>query len=319
MTVPWPRTSPLRALHGIPGFGKGALEISIRRGREHRRTGARVHTSTDLDRCRTVDHRRHPDDRRRSDHSSTSARKSSPSACCKPSSGAVATDQADWSSLIEHAGAPRPTGPPGDPPTAACDPRQRRTRSEITDSDFELLVLALLAESGLPTPVLHHRVHDGERFVAEVDLAYPVCGSPSSSTAPSPRAGGPRAATFASQNDLDPRAAGPSSASPGTGSRLRPDLVVAEIRAAPRGRRRGVTPVSLWSCLTTESCARTTGCGSGRDPVEPVVVVQRIVCDDHKLRRCGAGRRQVVEGLGRGRLAGRRRARGLRTCGRGRR
>jgi len=47
-------------------------------------------------------------------------------------------------------------------------------RDEITDSDFELLVLALIAEAGLPTPVLHHRVLDGERFVAEVDLAYPA-------------------------------------------------------------------------------------------------------------------------------------------------
>ncbi len=46
-------------------------------------------------------------------------------------------------------------------------------REEVTDSDFELLVLGLLREHGLPEPVVHHRVYDGERFVAEVDLAYP--------------------------------------------------------------------------------------------------------------------------------------------------
>jgi very-short-patch-repair endonuclease len=46
-------------------------------------------------------------------------------------------------------------------------------REEVTDSHFELLVLALLAEHGLPTPVLHHKVLVGDRFVAEVDLAYP--------------------------------------------------------------------------------------------------------------------------------------------------
>ena len=40
------------ALHGIEGFGRGAPEISIPRGREHRRTAITVHTSTDLDRCR---------------------------------------------------------------------------------------------------------------------------------------------------------------------------------------------------------------------------------------------------------------------------
>ena len=45
-------------------------------------------------------------------------------------------------------------------------------QEEVTDSDFELLFLALLSESGLPTPILHDRIYDGERFVAEVDLAY---------------------------------------------------------------------------------------------------------------------------------------------------
>jgi very-short-patch-repair endonuclease len=46
-------------------------------------------------------------------------------------------------------------------------------REEIADSDMELLVLALLREHGLPEPAMHHRVLDGGRFVAEVDLAYP--------------------------------------------------------------------------------------------------------------------------------------------------
>lgn len=46
-------------------------------------------------------------------------------------------------------------------------------RDEVTDSDLELLALVLLLERGLPEPELHHRVHDGDRFVAEVDLAYP--------------------------------------------------------------------------------------------------------------------------------------------------
>ena len=46
-------------------------------------------------------------------------------------------------------------------------------RAEVTDSDFELLFLALLAEHGFPTPILHHKVFDHGRFVAEVDLAFP--------------------------------------------------------------------------------------------------------------------------------------------------
>lgn len=47
-------------------------------------------------------------------------------------------------------------------------------RSEITDSDFELMVLLLLIEHGLPEPVVHHvlRSETGEHL-AEIDLAYP--------------------------------------------------------------------------------------------------------------------------------------------------
>ena len=47
-------------------------------------------------------------------------------------------------------------------------------REEITDSDFELLMLALMREVGLPEPDLHLRIFDGDRFVAEVDLGYPI-------------------------------------------------------------------------------------------------------------------------------------------------
>jgi very-short-patch-repair endonuclease len=46
-------------------------------------------------------------------------------------------------------------------------------REAITDTDMELLVLGLIREAGLPEPLLHHRIYDGDRFVAEVDLAYP--------------------------------------------------------------------------------------------------------------------------------------------------
>ena len=47
-------------------------------------------------------------------------------------------------------------------------------RTEVTDSDFELLVLALLAERGLPAPHLHHRVYVGDVLIAEIDLAWPA-------------------------------------------------------------------------------------------------------------------------------------------------
>jgi very-short-patch-repair endonuclease len=35
------------------------------------------------------------------------------------------------------------------------------------------MVLGLILDGDLPEPVIHHHIRDGERFVAEVDLAYP--------------------------------------------------------------------------------------------------------------------------------------------------
>ena len=44
-------------------------------------------------------------------------------------------------------------------------------------SDFSRLVTRLLTSSGLPTPVLEHRVHDSHgRFLMQVDLAWPQQG-----------------------------------------------------------------------------------------------------------------------------------------------
>jgi len=159
------------ALHGIPGFGQGRPEIAIPRGREHRRAHARVRSSTDLDRCdrvvlsgvpatdlaRTIlDLGRYLGDRRLL-HVIEWGRRA---------------NKVDWSALISTLARHARQGRPG-------IRRLRRViaanidRDEVTDSDFELLFLAFLAERGLPTPALHHRVTDGERFVAEVDLAYP--------------------------------------------------------------------------------------------------------------------------------------------------
>lgn len=82
------------------------------------------------------------------------------------------TGDLTWASLIAMLSAHARRGRPG--------VRKLRStilanadRQEITDTDMELLVLGLLSESGLPAPTVKHRVLDGDRFVAEVDLAYP--------------------------------------------------------------------------------------------------------------------------------------------------
>lgn len=159
------------ALHGIDGFGRGVPEISIPRGREHRRNGVRVHTSTDLDRCTTVTVDGIPVTEVSRTILDIGRRVGDPK-LLRAIEWARREQRTDWSTLIHTLARHARRGRPG-------IRRLRRVivanmdREEVTDSDFELLVLGLLAEAGLPTPVLHHRVMDGDRFVAEVDLAYP--------------------------------------------------------------------------------------------------------------------------------------------------
>jgi len=158
-------------LHGLPGFAKGPPEITIPRGQEMRRSDARLHTSTDLDRCRCVLINGIPTtDRERT--LLDLARKLGDARLLRSIEAARRAGTTDWSLLISTLARHARRGRPG-------VARFRRVilanahRTEITDSDFELLVLAMMAEVGLPAPELHHRVHDGDRFVAEVDLAYP--------------------------------------------------------------------------------------------------------------------------------------------------
>lgn len=159
------------ALHGISGFGQGVPELSIERGLGHRRPSLRLHTSTDLRRCSTVVVEGVPT----TDVSRTildCARYVSDGRVLRAVESCRRDKKTDWSRLISTLAHHARRGRPG-------IQRLRRVittnahREEVTDSDFELLVLALLREHGLPEPVLHHRLYEGRRFVAEIDLAYP--------------------------------------------------------------------------------------------------------------------------------------------------
>jgi hypothetical protein len=159
------------ALHGIDGIGRGTPELTIPRGQEHRRPGMLLHTSTDLDRCRVAVVEGIPT----TDINRTIldlGRKLGDQRLLRSIEWARREDKTDWSSLIHTLARHARRGRPG-------IRRLRRVivanaeRDEITDSDFELLVLALLAEAGVRTPDLHHCVYEGDRFIAEVDLAYP--------------------------------------------------------------------------------------------------------------------------------------------------
>jgi hypothetical protein len=158
-------------IHGIPGFAYAGVELSVPRGCRFRRSGVRVHESTDLDRC-TI---RRVDGVPVTDPARTLldlARYVPEQKLARSTEWCRRNDLVTWSDLIATLYRHARRGRHG-------VRRLRHVilagahRDEITDSDFEFLVLSLLLEHGLPEPALHHRVYDGERFVAEVDLAYP--------------------------------------------------------------------------------------------------------------------------------------------------
>jgi len=159
------------ALHGIPGYGEGTPELTIPRGRERRRPELLLHTSTDLERCGTV----HIEGIPVTDVERTLldiGRRVSDRRLSRSIEAARRAGLTDWPDLIATLVAHARRGRPGIARLRRVIARHAH-RAEVTDSDLELMILALLLEHALPEPVLHHRVFDGDRFVAEVDLAYP--------------------------------------------------------------------------------------------------------------------------------------------------
>jgi hypothetical protein len=155
----------------IPGFETARRELTVHRGRRYRRPDVRTHESTDLDRC---------DIRRRHGVPVTDPARTlldlgrylGDQRLLRAVEAARRADLVDWAMLVRTLRRHARRGRPG-------VRRLRRIiaanmhRDEITDTDFELLVIALLLEHGLPEPVLHHRLYAGGRCVAEIDLAYP--------------------------------------------------------------------------------------------------------------------------------------------------
>jgi hypothetical protein len=153
------------------GFTTASPELSIPRGRFHRPQGARVHQSTDLDRCE-VEHRHGIP---LTDPARTLldlGRYLGPVALRRAVEQARRLDLVTWSDLVHCLVTHARQGRHG----------IRRFREvlatgmaidEVTDTDSELLALTLIREHGLPEPSLHHRVRDGDgELLAEIDLAY---------------------------------------------------------------------------------------------------------------------------------------------------
>ena len=160
------------ALHGVPGFGQGTPEVSVPRAHGgRRRVDVIVHTSTDLDRCRMVMLNGVPTtdiDRTILDL----ARRTGHDRLRRIIEWARREDLTSWEQVIRTLATHARRGRPGIRRLRGAILADVH-REEVTDSHFELLVLTSLVERGLPEPVLHHKVFDGDRFVAEVDLGYP--------------------------------------------------------------------------------------------------------------------------------------------------
>ncbi len=158
-------------LFGIPGFLTAGIELSVPRGTLKPRRGIRIHQSTDLDRCSTVIRDGIPV----TDPARTLldlGRYVGVGRLARATEFLRREAHTDWDELIETLAHHARRGRHGVRRLRTVILREAH-RTEITDSQLELLLLSLIREAGLPEPVLHYRVtHDG-RFVAEVDFAYP--------------------------------------------------------------------------------------------------------------------------------------------------
>ena len=153
------------------GFSTALPELTIPRGRRYRRQGVRTHESTDLERCSITTRDGIPV----TDPARTLldvGRYVGVARLSRVVEGARRQGDVTWSSVIACLAAHARRGRPGIRRLRAVILADAH-RSEVTDTDMELMVLSILREGGCPEPVVHHRVMAGERFVAEVDLAYP--------------------------------------------------------------------------------------------------------------------------------------------------
>jgi hypothetical protein len=158
-------------LHGI-GFKRALVELTVPRGRFHRPKGIKVHTSTDLDRCDVVivagcipvtD-----PDRTLLDM----ARRLKLKSHKKAIRDARRLELVDWHSLVITLAKHARRGRPG-----IKNFREYIVAASavdgLTETDSEMVAVALLAEAGLPAPSVQHevRARDG-RIVARMDIAY---------------------------------------------------------------------------------------------------------------------------------------------------
>ncbi|MEY2426235.1 MAG: hypothetical protein QOI61_1807 [Actinomycetota bacterium] len=155
------------------GFPRAAVELSVPRARFFRPRGVTVHTSRDLDRCTIVVVDGIPVTDAARTLLDLMSKLKLPKARRDAVEAARRADLVDWHDLVVCLAAHARKGRRG-------VSRLREViaagavNDGITETDSELIALALLREWGFPEPVLQHRVYDADgELVAEMDFAYP--------------------------------------------------------------------------------------------------------------------------------------------------
>lgn len=154
------------------GFTKALVEISVPHGRNYRPNGVTVHTSRDLDRCRTVQHLGIPVTDPARTLLDLMGRLHLPKTRRDTLRHARRLELVDWHDLATCLAAHARKGRHGITRLREVI-AEGVADGEITETDSELIALSLLREHGFPEPTMQHRIYDehGE-LVAEMDLAY---------------------------------------------------------------------------------------------------------------------------------------------------
>ncbi|CAN5797747.1 DUF559 domain-containing protein [soil metagenome] len=154
----------------LDGCRPGPPEITIPRGRTHRPADVGLHESTDLVLAGAVRRRGLPVTgaaRTLLDLSSVTPLQHAEQAM----NDAIRRRLTTWPELLETLILHARRGRNGVGTFRAI--LDERYGERVPDSYFNQLVRRLLEDAGLPSPVSELELHDGGRFVARIDLAYP--------------------------------------------------------------------------------------------------------------------------------------------------
>jgi hypothetical protein len=157
-------------LWDLDGFRPGPPEVSVVRHRKPEQLSLRVHESTDLHLARPACRRGIPVTGLLRTLVDIGRLVTYEQLDCAVEE-VVRRGRYDWPDLYHCLVAHARRGRNGVGPLRAV--LEERYGDKVTDSRWETMVVRLLVDAGVDEPVTQHPIFDGDRFVAEVDLAWP--------------------------------------------------------------------------------------------------------------------------------------------------